>query len=173
MTRLARLLLLAALGMMTASGLNATPLEAAAKREAAPTLSLKDLSGRVHRVTDYRGQVLVVNFWATWCPPCREEMPSLNRAAKALVKEGVQFVAVNIGETAEAIQAFTKRQPVEVPILLDASQNAVRRWPVLGLPTTVVVDPRGEIAFHVTGDREWDDPEILRQLRDLTRRSGA
>ena len=168
--RLAAIALVAALTPLETVG---AALEPAANRQAAPALTLEDLSGRVHKLSDYRGNVLVVNFWATWCPPCRAEMPSLNRAAQTLGKAGVRFGAVNIGEAALTISRFVERYPLEMPVLLDQKQRATQRWAVFGLPTTVVVDRQGDIAFHVTGGHEWDKPAILRQLRALARDRGS
>lgn len=136
-------------------------------RQRAPEIGLQDMGGKTHRLAGYAGRVLVVNFWATWCPPCRKEMPSLNRAAYALGAEKVRFVGVNIGETAGAVTAFLQRYRVDFPVLLDTRQEVVRRWPVLGLPTTVIVDPDGNIAYKVAGDREWDAPEIIEAIRAL------
>jgi thiol-disulfide isomerase/thioredoxin len=145
-------------------GAEITPVE---KPYAAPALGLKDMQGNMHHLSDYQGQVLVVNFWATWCPPCRKEMPSLNRAAKALSAHGVTFVAVNIGQTLAQIEEFQAGVLIHFPVLLDPDQGAVQRWPVLGLPTTVIVGPSGQVAYQVTGDQEWDDAGIVAAIRSL------
>ncbi|MGK0170282.1 MAG: thiol-disulfide isomerase/thioredoxin [Gammaproteobacteria bacterium] len=145
-------------------GAEITPVE---KPYAAPALGLKDTQGNMHHLSDYQGQVLVVNFWATWCPPCRKEMPSLNQAAKALSAHRVTFIAVNIGQTLAQITEFKARVPIDFPVLLDPDQGAVQRWPVLGLPTTVIVDPSGRVAYQVTGEREWDGTGIVAAIRSL------
>ena len=88
-------------------------------RPAAPELNLVDLDGETHRLSDYHGKVVIVNFWATWCPPCREEMPSMQRAWELLKEEQVVMLAVDVGESEETVFAFLGLAPVEFPLLLD------------------------------------------------------
>ncbi len=133
----------------------------------APDFGLRDLDGREHRLSSYQGRVLIVNFWATWCPPCREEMPSLQRVREQLHGNGVEVLAVNVGEDEDAILTFTASYPVTFPLLLDEDGRVVDSWPVLGLPTTYVVEPGGRLAYRAVGAREWDDPEIVEQIRTL------
>ena len=133
----------------------------------APAFALQDLDGRTHRLSDYRGQPVIVNFWATWCPPCRAEMPSMQRAWQRVKAEGIQILAVNVGEDADSIFQFTANYPVEFPLLMDADAVVVGAWPVKGLPTTFVVDPQGRLAYRAIGGREWDDPALLDRVRAL------
>jgi len=136
-------------------------------RPLAPGFTLTDLDGNSHRLSDYRGQVVIVNFWATWCPPCRAEMPSMQRAWEQLQKQGIVMLGINVGEDEDTIFQFTADYPVEFPLLLDQESKVIDQWPVLGLPTTFVVDPGGRIAYRAIGGREWDDPELLAQVRKL------
>jgi peroxiredoxin len=133
----------------------------------APDFSLVDLEGRTHRLGDYLGHVLIVNFWATWCPPCRDEMPSLNIAWERLRGAGVEVLAINVGEDEDSVFTFTATYPVGFPLLLDSDASVVERWPVLGLPTTFVVDKQGRLIYRAVGARAWDDPEILALIRQL------
>ncbi len=137
-------------------------------RPQAPEFELLDLEGNTHRMSDYRGRVVVVNFWATWCPPCREEMPSMQRAYEELRKDGIEILAINIGEDEDTIFGFTANFPVEFPLLLDLDSKTIQRWPVKGLPTTFVVDPDGRLAYRAIGGRAWDAPEIVSLIRALT-----
>ncbi|MDJ0870578.1 MAG: TlpA disulfide reductase family protein [Gammaproteobacteria bacterium] len=141
-----------------------TPVEG---RPPAPELDLLDMEGVRHRMADYRGKVVIVNFWATWCPPCREEMPSMQRAYEQLREEGIEMLAVNIGENEDIIFAFTANYPVEFPLLLDLDSATIQNWPVRGLPTTFVVDPQGRLAYRAIGGRAWDDPDLLAPVRRL------
>jgi peroxiredoxin len=141
-----------------------TPLE---PRPDAPDFSLVDMDGATHRLSDLRGRTVIVNFWATWCPPCRDELPSMERAYVLLGDADVAMLAINVGEDEEIIFPFTANYPVTFPVLLDHDGSVVAQWPVRGLPTTYVVDPVGRVAYQAIGGREWDDPELLRLVRGL------
>jgi len=91
----------------------------------------------------------------------------MERAWKKLKKQDVTILAVNVGEDVDTIFPFTGNYPVTFPILLDQSSKVVKRWPVLGLPTTFVVDPRGRIAYRAVGGRKWDAPALLKTIRSL------
>ncbi len=136
-------------------------------RPPAPELDMRDLDGVQHTLAAHRGKVLIVNFWATWCPPCREEMPSMERAWQAVRDQGIVLLAINVGETEEQIWNFTGNYPVTFPLLLDEDGSGTQRWPVQGLPTTYVVDAEGRLAFRAIGGRDWDDPALLDQVRAL------
>jgi len=110
---------------------------------------------------------VIVNFWATWCPPCREEMPSMQRAWEQLQAEGVMMLAVNVGESADTVFQFTANYPVDFPLLLDLDSSVLGQWPVQGLPATFVVDSEGRIAYRAIGGREWDDPQLLAPVLKL------
>jgi peroxiredoxin len=133
----------------------------------APDFSLLDMDGAVYRLSDYRGRVVIVNFWATWCPPCREEMPSMQRAWEQLRAEGILMFGINVGEDEDTIFQFTANYPVDFPLLMDSHSAITGRWPVLGLPTTFVVDPAGRLVYQAIGSREWDDPALLALIREL------
>lgn len=137
--------------------------------KAAPALKLKDLDGAVHELAQLRGRVVLINFWATWCPPCRREMPSMERLSQALKGEAFSVLAVNVGEDADAIDTFTAQLDTEpsFPILLDTRSRTMQAWKVAGLPTTFLVDKRGRIVASAIGGREFDHPEIIRAIREL------
>jgi peroxiredoxin len=149
----------------TASGdQSLTPIP---ERPAAPEFDLKDPEDRPQRLADYRGKAVILNFWATWCPPCREEMPSMQRAHEAVSGDGIALVAINVGEDADTIEQFLTNYPVEFPLPMDLDSRVVQSYPVKGLPTTFVIDPEGRLAYVATGGREWDDPKLLNQVRAL------
>jgi peroxiredoxin len=133
----------------------------------APDFALTDLDGKQHRLSDYLGQVVIINFWATWCPPCRAEMPSMQRAWEALKQEGIVMLGIDVGEDEDTIFLFTANYPVEFPLLLDRDSEVIAQWPVRGLPTTFVVDPKGRIVYQAIGGREWDEPELMAAVRAL------
>lgn len=142
-------------------------LTALQERTEAPDFDLLDIDGVGHRLSTYRGKVLIINFWATWCPPCREEMPSMQRAWEVLEQEDILMLAINVGEDEDTIFQFTANYPVEFPLLMDRDSAVVGAWPVRGLPTTFVVDPQGHLAYRAVGGREWDDEVLLEQVRAL------
>ena len=126
----------------------------------APALELSDLDGKLHRLADYRGQAVLVNFWATWCVPCREEMPSIGRLRSSL--EGRRFVvlAVNLAEPEARIRRFLEAVPVGFPILLDREARAAKAWQAKLLPATYIVGPDGAIRYRHLGELDWSKPEV-------------
>jgi peroxiredoxin len=146
------------------AGQTLTPLPGAMP---APDFELQDTDGKLHRLSDYRGKTVIINFWTTWCPPCREEIPSMNRAWQQLRQEDVVMMAVNMGEDEDTIFVFTADYPAEFPLLLDRDGAVIAQWPVKGLPTTYIIAPDGRIAYRAIGGRNWDDSDILDTLRAL------
>lgn len=133
----------------------------------APDFTLDDLNGDAHSLSDYRGRVVILNFWATWCPPCRREMPSMERAWQQLKKHDVVMLAVDVGEDLDTVYTFLADYPVSFPLLLDEDAQVVGKFPVRGLPTSYVIDPEGRLVYQAIGGREWDEPEILEKVRAL------
>ena len=158
------LLSLIALPLCAGESMTAVP-----GKVAAPDFELSDTDGKIHRLSDYRGKTVIINFWTTWCPPCREEIPSMNRAWRELAGEDVVILAINMGEDEDTIFIFTADYPADFPLLLDRDGAVIAQWPVKGLPTTYVVAPDGSIAYRAIGGREWDAPAFLDQIRALGR----
>ncbi len=134
---------------------------------AAPDFTLQGEDGKTYRLSDYRGKVVVLNFWATWCPPCRYEMPSMERAHKKVQGEKIVLLAISVGDSEDQVFEFTGQYPVTFPLLLDTEGAIVKKYPVIGMPTTFVIDPRGMVTHRAIGSREWDDEKLLAQLRKL------
>ncbi len=143
------------------------PLQPVAHPRPAPHLQLNDLQGHPHDLREYRGKVVVVNFWATWCSPCIKEMPALNRLYQNTADRGIQVLGINMGQTVKAITAFTRRVPVGFPLLVDGNMTAGPKWGVRGLPTTFVVGPGGRIVYEALGDQPWDSPALIAELEAL------
>jgi thiol-disulfide isomerase/thioredoxin len=137
----------------------------------APALKLKDLDGQLHDLAQLRGKVVLINFWATWCPPCRREMPSMERLGQALAGEAFAVLAVDVGEDADTITIFTSQfdTTLTFPILLDTRSRVMQAWKIAGLPTSFLVDRQGRIVASAIGGREFDHPEIIQAISDLLR----
>ncbi|MGA7180939.1 MAG: TlpA disulfide reductase family protein [Thiobacillaceae bacterium] len=138
-------------------------------RLAAPDIDLPDLDGQSISLAKLKGKVVIVNFWATWCPPCRREFASMERLRKIMADRPLAILAVNEGENVDAIAGFTATldTPPTFYLLQDLTGDVMAKWPVRGLPTTFVVDTRGRIVFRAIGGREFDHPQMLRQLERL------
>ena len=132
-----------------------------------PPLALKDVDGRPHDLTDYRGKVAVVNFWATWCAPCRDELPSLERLRDAMRGRPVEVLAVNVGEGEARVKRFLGEVPLRLPVLLDRDGEVQRAWKVRGLPATFLLDQGGLIRYWYLGELDWAQPAVLRALESL------
>lgn len=138
--------------------------------DAAPDFALKDMSGRDVRLSDFKGKVVLVNFWATWCPPCRSEIPSMARMTAAMSGLPFQLLAVSIDEGGKApVEALFKSMQVNLPTLLDPASSVGKRYGITGVPETFIVDRKGVVVKKVIGPVEWDDPQILNTLRSMAR----
>jgi thiol-disulfide isomerase/thioredoxin len=130
---------------------------------------LPNLDDEIIDLKQLVGKVVVVNFWATWCPPCRREMPSLERLYQITGDAGVMVLAVNIGEDIDTVFPFlgSIEPSPSFPLLFDKAARSLSQWKVKGLPTTYVVGPDGNLAYRAVGGREFDHPDVLKQLLDL------
>ena len=141
-----------------------------AKETEAPDFTLPDLAGHARRLAGFRGQVILMNFWATWCAPCRAEMPAMERLYQQMKDDGFTIVAVNFGETAEQVKPFVEELRLTFPILLDREGQASRLYRVFSLPTTFLLDRHGALVGRAVGAREWDSADAKRLFRALRAR---
>ena len=137
------------------------------KGESMPSLAGADVQGKPFDLARLRGRVVVVNFWATWCEPCRDELPSLERLQKSRAGKRLDVITVNFGEQPERIKAFLDREFVELRVVLDRDKDAAGRWKVGGLPMTFIVDAGGRVRYQAFGERKWDSPQTLAVLDKL------
>ena len=131
--------------------------------KAAPALSLADLDGKMWNLAALKGQVVALNFWATWCEPCRAEMPSLELLAAQHERDGLTILAVNYKESLPTVKRFLETLPFSLPILLDRDGNATGDWTPRIFPTTVLIDRAGVPRLSVLGELEWNGP-VAREL---------
>ena len=125
--------------------------------QAPAAMVLTDMAGREVDLSSFKGDVVLVNFWATWCEPCREEMPSLQRLQQKFGAKGLRVLAVNVGEGVPRIRQFLERTPVSLSILRDAESDVMRAWRVRMLPASFVVDRRGMLRYQLVGEADYDD----------------
>ena len=134
---------------------------------ATPALELADPDGKLHRLADYRGKTVLVNFWATWCAPCRAEMPSMERLRREMQGRPFVILAVNVGEGPRLAREFAQQLSLEFPILLDRETRVTRAWRARLLPASYIVGPDGTIRYSVLGEVDWASDEVRRYLTPL------
>ena len=128
----------------------------------APDFSLDDMDGEQHSLRDYRGKVIMLNFWATWCPPCRREIPSMESIYQDMGDKGFVVLGVNQFETPDYVFAYMGQLSVfpTFPILFDSDSRISERYAVKGLPTTLLINRQGEVVYRAAGGRDFDHPEV-------------
>lgn len=135
---------------------------------AAPEFTLPDLQGRIHRLADLRGKVVFLNLWATWCPPCRMEMPGMERLYQQLKDRDFVMLAVAEDEGGtEAVAPFIREAGLTFPVLLDPEATLSPRYGVTGYPETFIIDRDGQVVHHTIGPAEWDDPRMVAYIGSL------
>ncbi|MEW5966342.1 MAG: TlpA disulfide reductase family protein [Pseudomonadota bacterium] len=154
-------------GAVQAAGFEARPATPA------PDLLAQDLAGATKTLADYRGKVVLLNFWASWCPPCLREMPSMERLRVKMTGRPLAVVALDSAETRAEVDAFLAKMQVGFPILLDPDGSNTKRWKVFALPTTFLLDASGRIRYVLTGPTEWDEGEALTKIEALLAEAAA
>ncbi|MCP4494387.1 MAG: TlpA family protein disulfide reductase [Gammaproteobacteria bacterium] len=132
-----------------------------------PALTLGNLQGRQVSLNDFRGKVVLLNFWASWCGPCVDEIPSLARLGLKLKEKPFEILTVNIGESRERVVQFLQDVNVNFPVLLDESGKAVRDWRVYAFPSNFLIDQRGQIRYAYSGALEWDSAVVIETIESL------
>ncbi len=136
--------------------------------DAAPDFNLTSLSGEEVRLSDLRGKVVIVNFWASWCPPCREEIPSLVTLNTAMAGKNFRLLAISIDKDGKnAIAPFFNKLGINLPTLFDSNGSVGKRYGITGVPETFIVDGQGIIRKKVVGPIDWSAPDMIRFINDL------
>lgn len=169
------ILILIAVGYATMQTL-AGNREAVEIGKKAPNFTLTNLQGETVQLSDYRGSGVLLNFWASWCDPCVNEMPLLNETYQRL--PGVEILAVNMGEAKEKASQFADRYHLKFPILLDQQSDVKKRYKIGGLPATFLIDDKGHIVEKISGELDSSDyimnvmeriqPKHGREKQDMT-----
>jgi len=137
------------------------------KEPSASPLALSDLTGKAHTLADYRDRVVLVNFWATWCEPCRAEMASIQTLQERLAGRPFAVLLVNYGEARARVADFVKREPVGATILLDPNQDAPRAWRVRVLPSSFLIGRDGRVRYSVIGEIDWASEDTIEVVQGL------
>jgi len=132
-----------------------------------PPLALRDLDGRPHRLSDYRGRVVLINFWATWCAPCRDEMPSIQQLKQKLAGKPFTVLAVNLDEPESRVRKFLSEMKVDFTVLLDPERKVARAWDARILPASFVIGPDGRIRYSLVGEINWDHEHVVSRVSGL------
>ncbi|MGB1310022.1 MAG: TlpA family protein disulfide reductase [Leucothrix sp.] len=133
----------------------------------APRFTLPDMQDKSRELSDYLGKPVIISFWATWCPPCRKEIPVFNRARAKLSEDDFVMLFVNINEGKETIEAYKKKVPIDLTILRDETAGQLTNWNLTGLPSTFILDAEGQVIYQAMGERAWDSDAILGKVRAL------
>lgn len=156
--------------LLSIGATHAKELKPLTPRDAPSTLALHDLDGKPHTLADYKGRVVLVNFWATWCPPCRAEMPSMQRLKDAMKGKPFAILAVDMAEPEADVRQFLrdmKDAKLDFTILMDKDGRALKDWKVFVFPTSYVLDAEGKLRYSLLGSTEWDEFDTLKKIEAL------
>src|SRR5512140_1152136 len=147
----------------------ALPVVGATPSGPAPEFTLPEKGGGQVDLAKYKGQVVMLNFWASWCGPCREEMPLLENIYKKYNKMGFTLIGVNVEPDSKAAEGFLKQTPVSFPVIYDKDSTVSKAYDVSGMPSTVIIDRKGNIRVLHRGYKAGDENEYLDSIRNLIR----
>lgn len=159
--RSARTLLLAALVSL--------PVLAVAPQGPAPQFRLESMAGKPVSLEQYKGQVVMINFWASWCGPCRQEMPLLEKMYAKYKPMGFTMLGVNVEPDSKLAAGFLEKTPVTFPILFDTKSEVSKLYQVAGMPSTAIIDRKGNLRWVHKGYKPGDENEYQNQIRAMLR----
>ena len=136
----------------------------AVQGEAAPEFTFKDQSGKEVSLSQLRGKVVLVNFWATWCPPCLDEMPSMQQLQRRMANKPFDLLALSVDNSWEPVNRFMKDNGFTLPVYADFDKRISTLYGTHMWPETYIVDKKGKIAYKVVGPKDWTSPEVLKFL---------
>ena len=137
------------------------------ERKNTVNFNLPLLNGGTTALSSWKGKVVILNFWATWCPPCRAEMPSMETFYQRFKSQGLEILAVDIGEEQAAVQQFIKNYNYTFPVLLDKDTKISSQYGVSAIPTTFIIDRKGMIIGMIAGSIPWDNPKVTAAFEAL------
>ncbi|MBU0629423.1 MAG: TlpA family protein disulfide reductase [Candidatus Margulisbacteria bacterium] len=158
------LFFLLAVSPLLAMGEKQAPMKS---QPASLDFSLPDIHGKTVKLSDYRGKVVMLNFWASWCPPCREEMPAMQKLHERLAKEAFAILAVNIEPGgSEKVRDYLKKNGLTFKVLFGGEEIAYR-WSIRSIPTTYLINKKGDIVQTIIGPRDWVDADNLEMFMGM------
>ena len=131
----------------------------------APDFELTDLEGNVHRLSDYLGQGVVLNFWGTWCEPCKREFPAIERQYKSFEEQGVHVLAVNIAQSNLEVKNYVKNMGMTFPVAIDKTKSVMNAYNVTNLPATILINMDGKVEKIITG--EMSEAQIVAHMESI------
>ncbi len=137
------------------------------KLNRAPEFSLKDLSGKPVTLSSLKGKVVLLNFWATWCPPCISEMPVFNKLYREMKGRGLEVVAISADRSEGYVRDFVSKHSLDLKVLYDADRTVTKQYKVFSMPTTFLIDRNGVIIEKFFGEYDWTDEEIKKKIEKL------
>lgn len=142
-----------------------------AEGSAAPDFTVRDLAGQEVKLSSFKGKVVLVNFWATWCPPCKEEIPSMMKLQQSMTGKQFQMMAISIDEGGrEAVESYFKKSGMALPAYLDNDGAVARSYGTTGVPETFIVDRAGIIQKKIVGGMDWSSPDVAAYLDGLLKK---
>ncbi len=162
-TVIALLLLCLCSGLVWAMG--KAPKSAKEYTPKAIDFTLSDINGQPYTLSDHKGKLIFLNFWATWCPPCKAEMPSMQKVHDESDKDKFIILAVNVGEPEGSVRKFVETYKYTFPVLIDEGAKVSLKYRAYGIPLTYVIDQKGEIIARISGAREWDWQDLKRYIK--------
>ena len=133
----------------------------------APDFTLKDIYGKTLSLSSLKGKVVLINFWATWCPPCKAEMPSMNKIYLDMRAQGFEIIAVSTDNSLSTVKDFLGRNRLDFPVLFDEDKAVARQYHVFSMPTTFLIDRNGMIVEKFYGEEDWSDPAVRKKIDKL------
>ncbi len=135
----------------------------------APDFTLSSLDGKQVSLSNFSGKVVMLHFWATWCPPCVEEIPTIDKLYRGLSGKNIEILAVNVDdEGAATVGPFMQKNKLVLPVLLDTSHSVAKLYGTFKFPETYIIDRNGRVQYKVIGPRDWADPTTLKALEGIT-----
>lgn len=157
------LLILSCLPLQT----NAQNLLPYQSKSAFPEFSLPDLKNKLHKFSDYRGKVVLVNFWASWCPSCVYELPGMKRLKEKMTGRPFEILTINVGEPRFKVWKFLKVINFNLITLMDTNSEVFNQWSATVLPTSFLIDHEGQVHYRIQGSMQWDSVESISTIEKL------